>query len=292
MEKPWIPSWRDRLKACFSFRHRLLQVFGIPAAVGALTAVGTATALDPGVGLSLGALTAAAGSLVYGYWVTAGFDKKIVEQLQEEASEQERAMDVRELEQVVAWADPDIRAQIQRILYTYDNIEAVFLDNQTDAVERILESSRDDLRELRDRAVTMVKLYQRLRQIVQGSDGPWLTHELNRLGAESAQAPPGPVRDALEEAKRSTERALGQWRAAIDKQQQIRSMLTVIETNLQEFKLAMELRKADAAMGAQAEMPNVTELQGRLVAAGEACDELVGQKRAQRMRPGARRART
>jgi hypothetical protein len=80
----------------------------------------------------------------------------------------------------------------------------------------------------------------------------------------------------LESARQSTERTYKQWLAAVDKQTQIRSVLTVIETNLQEFKLAMELRKADAAMGQQTSGPDVTELQQRLVAAGEACDELVG----------------
>jgi hypothetical protein len=38
----------------------------------------------------------------------------------------------------------------------------------------------------------------------------------------------------------------------------------------------MELRKADAAMGAETAGPEISELQARLVAAGEACDELVG----------------
>lgn len=255
-------------------------------ALGAVTAVATASALDPSVGLSMGMLTAAAGSLLYGYFVTAGFDKKLARQLQEEATEQKRALEFRELQEVVQWADPDVRQQLERILYTYDNIEAVFLDEQTDSVEGILQSSRDDLRQLRDRAVTMVKLYQRLRQIVQGSDGRWLDGEVRRLAAESAGTPPGPVREALEEARCSTERTLSQWRAAIDKQRQIRSVLTVIETNLQEFKLAMELRKADAAMGGQAAMPDVTELQSRLAAAGEACDELIGRD------PGRGRART
>ncbi|MBN1610919.1 MAG: hypothetical protein JW940_30085 [Polyangiaceae bacterium] len=292
MASSWIPSWRDRLKACFRFRHRLLQVFGIPAAIGAATAVATASTLDPGVGLSMGMLTAAAGSLVYGYLVTAGFDQKLVRQLQEEASEQQRASDLRELQQTVQWADPKVRPQLERILYVYDAIEAVFLDDQTDSVESILQSSREDLRLLRDRAVTMAKLYQRLRQIVQSADGRWLDGEVQRLAHESANAPPGPVREALEEARRSTERTLTQWRAAFDKQRQICSVLTVIETNLQEFKLAMELRKADVAMGAQAAMPDVTELQSRLAAAGEACDELIGRDRGQRGRTRARRARS
>jgi hypothetical protein len=239
----------------------------------------------------MGMLTAAAGSLVYGYLVTAGFDKTLVRQLEEEATEQQRVSDLRELQQTVQWADPEVRPQLERILYVYDAIEAVFLDDQTDSVENILQSSREDLRLLRDRAVTMVKLHQRLRQIVRSADGRWLDGEVRRLAYESANAPPGPVRDALEEARCSTERTLTQWRAAFDKQRQICSVLTVIETNLQEFKLAMELRKADAAMGAQAAMPDVSELQSRLAAAGEACDELVGRERGSRGRTRAPRAR-
>ena len=92
---------------------------------------------------------------------------------------------------------------------------------------------------------------------------------------ELARTPEGPVRDALLAAHESTERTLKQWTAALEKQHQIRSVLTVIESNLQEFKLAMELRKADAAMGAN-QGHNVNELQQRLIAAGRACDELVG----------------
>jgi hypothetical protein len=53
-------------------------------------------------------------------------------------------------------------------------------------------------------------------------------------------------------------------------------VLTLIENSLQEFKLAMELRKADAALGSRATGRDVSELQSRLIAAGQACDELVG----------------
>jgi len=130
---------------------------------------------------------------------------------------------------------------------------------------------------LRDRAVSMVKLHRRLREIIQQSDGRWLEQEVNRMQADLSRTPEGGVRTALEAAMESTERTLVQWRAAVDKQMQIRSVLTMIESNLQEFKLAMELRKADAAMGSQSSSaPEVSELQARLAAAGEACDELVG----------------
>jgi len=108
------------------------------------------------------------------------------------------------------------------------------------------------------------------------------------MEAQLQRSPEGPVRDALLAAKESTERTHTQWRAAVDKQMQIGSVLTVIETNLQEFKLAMELRKADAAMGSQTSGTEVSELQSRLAAAGEACDELVGRS----SQTGARRART
>ena len=58
--------------------------------------------------------------------------------------------------------------------------------------------------------------------------------------------------------------------------------------SLEEFKLAMALRKADVIEGVDS-AANVSELQARLSAAGEACDELVGRATAEPRR--ARRSR-
>jgi hypothetical protein len=98
-----------------------------------------------------------------------------------------------------------------------------------------------------------------------------MDHQLSR-------APEGSGRDALLSARESTARTLAQWQTAVEKQGQVRSVLTMIDSNLQEFKLAMELRKADAAMGAHTAGADVSELQSRLTAAGEACDELMGRQ--------------
>lgn len=283
MTQPQIPPWPERLKACFRLRHRLLQVIGIPLAAGAVAAVGTAALLDPTVGLSLGVLTSAVGTVLYGWFVTAGFDQRLVRQLMTESQEREAERNLVELQAAVAEADGTLRPQLERILATYAAIEWVFTDDVTDTVEEILESSRGDLKQLRDRALAMTKLYGRLGALLASSDGGPLEREVARLSREAERTEPGPVRDALLQARAATERTLAQWRTAIDKQRQIASVLTVIETNLQEFKLAMELRKADAALGAGHAAPDVTELQLRLAAAGEACDELIG-----RARPGAR----
>jgi len=274
-----IPPWPERLRACFSFRHRLVQVFGAPAAAGAVAAVATAAALDPSVGLSMGLLTYLVGTTLYAWFVTAGYDRRLVEQLMEESKQRADQRDVADLEEAVREADPAVRPQLERILATYVGIDRVFTDEITDTVEDILQGSRDDLRELRDRAITMAKLYGRLRLLIEGSDGRWLESEVARVSREAERTEPGPVRDALLQAREATERTLEQWRSAVDKQRQIASVLTVIETNLQEFKLAMELRKADAALGAGSAAPDVTELQSRLAAAGEACDELIGRAR-------------
>lgn len=271
-----IPPWPERLKACFSVRHRAIHVFGIPAALGAVVAVAGASVLDPATGLSLGVLASGVGSVLYTWFVTAGYDTKLVEQLQAEATDRATSEDLAQLQGALLEADPSIRGQLERILSTYATIEAVFTDDQTDAVESILAGSRGDLKELRDRAIGIAKLYGRLRGIIESSDGRWLESELGRITREAERTEPGAVRDALEQARTSTERTLKQWRAAIDKQRQIHSVLTVIETNLQEFKLAMELRKADAALGAGTTAPDVSELQLRLSAAGDACDELIG----------------
>jgi len=154
-------------------------------------------------------------------------------------------------------------------------IDSVFADGIDDAVERILESSRDDLRALRDRAIKLADLYRRLGEVIQQSDGRRLYDEMNRMKAQLARIPDGAAKKAQQEACDSAERTYGQWHAAIEKQKQVQSVLTVIEKNLEEFKLAMALRKA-AALDGEANATNVSELQARLSAAGEACDQLVG----------------
>jgi len=277
MSAPRIPTWKERLAACFRWRHRFMQVFGVPGALGAVTAVAAASALNTDVGLALGALTAGIGSVLAGYYVTAGFDKKLVKQLQDEEVGKGVEAAAGELQRAVYEAEPELRPILERILGYHGSIEGEFADGIDDPVEAILQNSRQDLTALRDRAVSMVKLHRRLREIIQQSDGRWLEQEVNRMQADLSRTPEGGVRTALEAAMESTERTLVQWRAAVDKQMQIRSVLTMIESNLQEFKLAMELRKADAAMGSQSSSaPEVSELQARLAAAGEACDELVG----------------
>ena len=286
---PRIPSWKDRLAACFQWRHRLMHVFGAPAAMGALAAVGTSAALNPDVGLGMGALVAAVGTVLAGYYVTAGFDRKLVENLQAEESEREYASKQSQVAQIVATADPNLQPVLQRILFYHQSIEAAFVDGIDDSVEAILQNSRGDLSALRDRAFSMVQLFQKLTQIIHQSDGRWLASEVERMDRELASTPEGSVRDALEAARTSTQRALAQWQAAIDKQRQVKSVLTVIESNLQEFKLAMELRKADAVLSDKPAAPDVSELQARLAAAGQACDELVGRDE-QRQRTTRRRA--
>jgi len=260
-----------------------MQVFGVPSAVGAMAAVAGAAALNPNVGMALGALTAGVGSVLAGYYVTAGFDKKLVKLLQEEAVDQERALADNEIQQAIIQAEPHLQPRLQRIIHHHGAIEAEF-EGEHDAVEAILASSRGDLTALRDRAVSLVKLHRRLRDIIASSDGKGLMADIKRMEAQLKHTPEGSVRDALQTARESTERTHGQWRQAIEKQQQIDAVLTIIETNLQEFKLAMELRKADAAMSSKAAGPEVNELQARLAAAGQACDELVGRKTSTRRR--------
>lgn len=270
-----IPTWKERLAACFRWRHRFLHVFGAPAALGALTAMGTASLLNPDTGVSLGALVAALGTLIAGYYVTAGFDRKLVEQLQAEKVEEGVLASAKELEQIAWNADPEIRPLFERVLAVHASIEAVFTDGIDDDVERILDGSRGDLRALRDRAAKLVELYRRLGDVVQQSDGRRLYEEMERLKDEVARMPEGGARRAREEARLSAERTYGQWHAAYERRGQITSALTVIEKNLEEFKLAMALRKADVADGSEG-ATNVSELQARLTAAGQACDELVG----------------
>jgi hypothetical protein len=281
---PRIPTWQERLKACFRWRHRLMHVFGAPAAVGAATAIAAGATLNPDVGMALGALAAGVGSALVAWWVTAGYDTKLVRQLQaEEASalQQNEAIDI---QQAIYQADPEVKPLLERILFYHAGIDAAFADGIDDQVEAILQSSRDDLKALRDRAIAMSKLHRRLREIVQQSDGNWLHQEVQRMDAQLSRSAEGGGRDALLAARESTARTLAQWQTAVDKQGQVRSVLTMIDSNLQEFKLAMELRKADAAMGAQTAGADVSELQSRLTAAGEACDELMG-----RQTSGARR---
>ena len=288
MPAPPIPTWKERLAACFRWRHRLLHVFGVPSAIGAIASVGTASMLNADTGLALGALVAGLGTVLAGYYVTAGFDRGLVKRLQEEKVQQGAVSDAKSLQQAVWNAAPEIRPVLERIVITHQAIEAVFTDGIDDSVERILDSSRDDLRALRDRAVKMGDLYRRLGEVIHQSDGRRLFDEMNRLKAQLGRIPEGPARKAQQEAFESAERTYGQWHAAIEKQNQVKNVLTVIEKNLEEFKLAMALRKA-AAIDGESGATNVSELQARLSAAGEACDQLVGRpsgefQRARRVR--------
>jgi hypothetical protein len=283
---PPIPTWKDRLKACFRFRHRLMHVFGVPVALGAVTAVASAEALSPDVGLALGAFSAGIATLLAGYYITAGFDTRLVKQLQDEQQQRGRALAEEAIQRAVFESEPELRPILERIVHDHASIEAAFEEGIDDQIESLLQSSRSDLRALRDRAIAMVKLHRRLRDTIRQSDGRWLDHEVRRMSAELQQTPEGAVRDALLAAKESMERRLSQWLAAVEKQKQVRSMMTVIESSLQEFKLAMEIRKADHALGAVASGTEISELQARLSAAGQACDELVG-----RASPAPRHAR-
>ena len=288
MAAPPIPTWKERLAACFRWRHRLLHVFGVPSAIGSMAFMGAASTLNADTGLALGALVAGLGTVLAGYYVTAGFDRGLVKRLQEEKVQQGAVLDAKNLQQVVWNSAPEIRPVLERIVVTHQAIDAVFADGIDDSVERILESSRDDLRALRDRAVKMGDLYRRLGEVIHQSDGRRLYDEVNRLKAQLGRMPEGPAKKAQQEAFDSAERTYGQWHAAIEKQNQVKNVLTVIEKNLEEFKLAMALRKADIAEGSES-ASNVSELQARLSAAGEACDELVGRSGVETRR--ARRSR-
>lgn len=253
-----------------------MHTFGLPSAFAAIAAVASAMALNAEAGLALGAFTYFMGVMMALYVIVAGFDKKLVQQLQRDEQERLEAQQSDVVQQALIEAQPELRATLQRIVALHASVESAFADGIDDQVEAILVGSRDDLLQLRDRAIAMSKLHHRLHQIVLQSDGQRLYGDLQRMTQDLQRTPEGAVRDALESARQSTERTYKQWLAAVDKQTQIQSVLTVIETNLQEFKLAMELRKADAAMGQQTAGPDVSELQQRLVAAGQACDELVG----------------
>jgi hypothetical protein len=271
-----ISTWQERLKACFNWRHRLLHVLGVPSAFGAVTAVASTAVLNPEAGLALGALAAGTGVLVAGYYVVAGFDRRLVALLQAEERGRSIELEQTELSQVLLAAEPPLRAQLERCLALYAAIDAVFSDGIDDSVEAILSNSRPDLKALQQRAVNMVKLHQRLSSIIRHSNAEVLEADIRRMDRDLGQTPEGAVRDALLAARDSSGRALLQWRNAREKRAQVESVLTLIENSLQEFKLAMELRKADAALGAVAAGQDMSELQGRLTAAGEACDELVG----------------
>ena len=245
-------------------------------ALGAATAVASGSALNPDVGMALGALAATVGAVMAGYYVTAGFDKKLVVQLQQEAQAKVQNAEAGDLQRAVWEADPELKPLLERILFYQGNIEQTFADGIDDPVEAVLQSSREAIRGMRDRALAMVKLHGRLREIIQQTDSRGLYAELERMNGQLQRVPEGQARDALLAAKESAENTLADWKATIDKQAQIRSVLTMIESTLQGFKLKMELRKADATMGSEAATTDVGDLQARLAAAIEASDQLSG----------------
>src|SRR5688572_5871695 len=167
--------------------------------------MGAASTLNADTGLALGALVAGLGTVLAGYYVTAGFDRGLVKRLQEEKVQQGAVLDAQNLQQVVWNAAPEIRPVLERIVATHHAIEAVFTDGIGDSVERILDSSRDDLRALRDRAVKMGDLYRRLGEVIHQSDGRRLYDEMNRLKAQLGRIPEGPARKAQQEAFESAE---------------------------------------------------------------------------------------
>ncbi len=278
----WIPTWKDRLKACFQWRHRALHVFGIPAALGMMTTAVAADMLNASTGMGLGALVGGVGSLLAGYYVVSGFDTGAVKSLQEEreaeAQEDRQSM----IANTVATAPPDLRPIIQRINWNYQAIEQNFADGIDDQVESVLQGSRDDLKALRDRAINLVGLYNKLGLIIQQVNIYALQAEIERTTAELNAGAQGAAKDALLAAQESTQKAIEKYQAAQAKQKQVRNVMTVIDTSLQEFKLAMELRKADATLSNTQDAPDVSELQLRLESAGQACDELVGGPRRRR----------
>jgi len=271
-----ISTWKERLLACFQWQKRLLHVFGIPSAVGAVTAVAAASALNPDAGLAIGALTAGTGVLLAGYYVVAGFDRKLAALHEAEDGEQALAHEQDELSRLLVTSEPEMRAQLERCLSLYAAIDVQFSDGIDDAVEAVLQNSRGDLATFKARAIDMVKLYHRLSAVVRESNANALMAEVRRMDQNLSRLTEGSVRDALLAARESSVRMLEQWQDAFAKRQQVASVLTLIENNLQEFKLAMELRKADATLGTAASGPDVSDLQARLTAAGQACDELVG----------------
>jgi len=284
-----ISNWRERLGACFRWRQRLLHVLGVPSALGAATAVASSAMLNPDVGLALGVLAAGTGVLMAGYYVVAGFDRGLEALLAQESQGRDLMQEQNELSRVLATAEPALRTQLERCLDLYATTAAVFQDGVDDSVEELLKSSLGDLEALKRRAVSMVKLHQRLSVVVQSSNADALARDVRRMDQELAGLAAGSVRDALLAARQSSVRALEQWQGAWEKRAQVASVLTLIENSLREFKLGMELRKADAAMGGSAAENDVSELSARLIAAGQACDELVG--RAPSAQP-ARRERT
>src|SRR5688500_3898355 len=122
MAAPAIPTWKERLAACFRFRHRLLHVFGVPGALGAVASVGTASMLNADVGLALGALVAGLGTVLAGYYVTAGFDRGLVKQLQAEKVQAGVMADAQGIQQAVWNSAPEIRWLLERIVATHQAI--------------------------------------------------------------------------------------------------------------------------------------------------------------------------
>src|SRR5262245_63278474 len=98
-----------------------MHVFGVPSAIGAVTAVAAAAALNADVGMALGALTAGVASLLAGYWVTAGFDKKLVKQLQDEEANKGKMLEQGEIQRAIYEAEPEIRPVLERILHYHAN---------------------------------------------------------------------------------------------------------------------------------------------------------------------------
>lgn len=266
-----LPTWRDRLKACFSLQHRFLHVFGVPAILGLLTASLDLGGAEGSLGLLVGGGLAAAGA----YLVTVGADRRLNRRLFEE--KRERALDRVEAQfhEIRARVGEETREALQRIEVLFREIRAIFEKGEKDEITAVLATAEGDVNELRRKAYDLAELDLRLGRLLGEFDGDRLDDEISRHLRTIKKA----HNEAEEKAARAALGALERKKAQMDdaraRLSQVRSALSTIESNLSEFKVGVELRKADALMR-QGDVEGLEDLGLRLKATGSACDEILG----------------
>jgi hypothetical protein len=260
-----LPTWQERLAACFRPRHRLLHVWGVPLAVGGIAAAAASGSLHTRA-LALGSIVTGIGILLAAWYVVLGGDRRLIAQLQ---AEKHAARGRSELAAVAASAPLDKRPLLERIRAKLDGLDAELERAAARGGSARLDGLCDDLVSVRHKVLAIATEIPRRPVTEATADAARLESEIARLASELKEAA-GALRDALAASRSSAAAELARHRAAIDLDARMTSLLEIIDAELDAVAKVLEAHVAvDDAAG--------RSLRERLAAALAACDRSLPQ---------------
>jgi len=212
-------------------RQRMIHVFGIPIALGGITAAVLTDRLH-GKAVFLGAIVAAAGILLIGWYVVSGLDRGLVAALR---GDQQSALGRIELANALASSPPEIRSALERIRVQLETIEESIDHAATQGTSAIVDGLRDDLIAARRKAIEIARALPGLHATNAKSEIARLETEVTRLASELDDVT-GALHEALGASKQSVEAELARRRAALDHETQLTEFLGTLETELEAVK--------------------------------------------------------